>query len=450
MPIEGTNIICHIKELESMVEILCPHCEGEIELDDDASGEFECPLCDGEFEWNMDGDDSYQDSNYPNDAIITTDFREMSAVPKVAGIAFCVWMVLVIGMGLMAMIGGLMLNSAESSLGTGTSFGAIFVLISIVILGIGGTGMVFGIRVAKDEDFMSLIVITIISGVLLLFNIFGFEDAADIPMIIIAAGFVIGNMCCIFVPILKAQFTGVLVTRDGNAPRKSMANEFDKTKPIHPFEWVGHALSVVSLIVIIICLTSSSLYTVTVTEEIFGDEGSEIDIVMGMKEPNLGLFSPFLYYDGTYGEMVDEIEYDYEFYCVQNSDSDCTEFEEVLDYWKGWRTSTLILKIIVIVSLVVAIVGIISRIAALLANFGAINFPDKGYILNDNVRKFSPFISSILMFIGIILFMIMQPGTGPDGFWGDDVDGSFGFIIWFVLIYSIIVPIVSKFEVDFS
>ena len=36
-----------------MVEILCPHCEGEIELDDDASGEFECPLCDGEFEWNI-------------------------------------------------------------------------------------------------------------------------------------------------------------------------------------------------------------------------------------------------------------------------------------------------------------------------------------------------------------------------------------------------------------
>ena len=36
-----------------MVEILCPHCEGEIELDDDASGEFECPLCEGEFEWNI-------------------------------------------------------------------------------------------------------------------------------------------------------------------------------------------------------------------------------------------------------------------------------------------------------------------------------------------------------------------------------------------------------------
>lgn len=449
MPIDGTNIICHIKEFESMVEILCPHCEGEIELDDDASGEFECPLCGGEFEWNMDGDDSSEANTYPNDAIITTDFREMSAVPKVAGIAFCVWMVLVIGMGLMAMIGGLMLNSAESSLGTGTSYGAIFVLISIVILGIGGTGMVFGIRVAKDEDFMSLIVITIISGVLLLFNIFGFEDAADIPMIIIAAGFVIGNMCCIFVPILKAQFTGVLVTRDGSVPRKSMANEFDKTKPIHPFEWVGHALSIASLIVIIICLTSSSLYTVTTTEEDFDGSDFSIEIVMGMGEPNFGVFSMFLD-TGSYGEIVSQMESDYELDCVQDSRSYCSDLEEELDYWKGWRTSTLILKIIVIVSLVVAIVGIISRIAALLANFGAINFPDKGYMLNDNIRKFSPFVSSILMFIGIILFMIMQPGTGPDGFWGDDVDGSFGFIIWFVLIYSIIVPIVSKFEVDFS
>ena len=36
-----------------MVEILCPHCEEEIELDDDAYGDFECPHCDGEFEWNV-------------------------------------------------------------------------------------------------------------------------------------------------------------------------------------------------------------------------------------------------------------------------------------------------------------------------------------------------------------------------------------------------------------
>ena len=36
-----------------MVDILCPHCEEEISLDDDASGEFACPYCDGEFEWNV-------------------------------------------------------------------------------------------------------------------------------------------------------------------------------------------------------------------------------------------------------------------------------------------------------------------------------------------------------------------------------------------------------------
>ena len=46
-----------------MVEILCPHCEGEIELEDDASGEFLCPLCDGEFEWNITPAKDWQESS---------------------------------------------------------------------------------------------------------------------------------------------------------------------------------------------------------------------------------------------------------------------------------------------------------------------------------------------------------------------------------------------------
>ena len=41
-----------------MVATLCPHCEGAIELDDNASGEFECPHCGREFEWNIDDNDS--------------------------------------------------------------------------------------------------------------------------------------------------------------------------------------------------------------------------------------------------------------------------------------------------------------------------------------------------------------------------------------------------------
>ena len=34
-----------------MVEILCPPCEEEIGLDDDAVGEFGCPYCSENFTW---------------------------------------------------------------------------------------------------------------------------------------------------------------------------------------------------------------------------------------------------------------------------------------------------------------------------------------------------------------------------------------------------------------
>ena len=35
----------------SMVEIECPHCDEDIELDDDEFGLFECPYCEETFEW---------------------------------------------------------------------------------------------------------------------------------------------------------------------------------------------------------------------------------------------------------------------------------------------------------------------------------------------------------------------------------------------------------------
>ena len=49
MPGQIFFVVC--QKHPRMVEILCPHCEEEIELDDDAYGEFACPCCDGEFEW---------------------------------------------------------------------------------------------------------------------------------------------------------------------------------------------------------------------------------------------------------------------------------------------------------------------------------------------------------------------------------------------------------------
>ena len=372
MPIEGTNIICHIKELESMVEILCPHCEGEIELDDDASGEFECPLCGGEFEWNMDGDDSPESKTYPDGVIITTDFKQMPAVPKVTGILFSIYMGIIIIFGLIGIIGGIFLGSLESDTGTGTGFGALILIYSLFILSLGVAGLVFGIRAAKG-DFTSHIVITVLSGIATLNGIFTFSGAADIVSLLISISFTAWNICCIFVPILKAQFTGVLVIQP------KMSNDFDKTKSIHPVEWISHAVSLVVLIVIIICLSSSSWYTITID--------GEIDISMDLAGPDMAFIG---FGDETYSDISDSWQLLYNEFCLNGSNKECDELKSDIDYWNSWNTSTLILKIMLIVSLIVCIIGILSRLTAILANNGMINLPDKGYMTNDIVRKFSP------------------------------------------------------------
>ena len=428
----------------SVVEILCPHCEGEIELDDDASGEFACPLCDGEFEWNVEEDDSFDDALvHTNNRIVTTDFNEMPAVPKVAGIAFSIYMGLIIIGGLYGIVAGLFLSSIESSLGTGTGFGVFFIIISMITIALGTVGMGFGIKTAKGE-FIPLIVITCISGLMVLFNIFAYEGAADIFSVFLPVAFTIGNLCCIFVPILKAQFTGVLVTHsDPNKPKK-MVNEFDKTKSIHPLEWAGHGVSLVMLIIVIICLTSSSWYTISA-------DGDDI-LTMGLSEVKLDFGFGFGSESATYSEIVEDEEDYYNSRCVDGSSAECDGIKQTVDYWKSWKTSTLILKVMLIITLVVAIVGVISRLAAILANTGLMELPDKMYMLNDLIRRFSPVVVCILLLIGVIIFMIIQPGLGPDEFWSDadDVDGSFGAMVWIALIFSVLVPILTKFEIDYS
>ena len=46
-----------------MVEIQCPHCDEDIELEDGASGLFDCPHCDEEFPWNSDNDFSIESNS---------------------------------------------------------------------------------------------------------------------------------------------------------------------------------------------------------------------------------------------------------------------------------------------------------------------------------------------------------------------------------------------------
>ena len=41
----------------NMVEIECPHCDEDIELDDDDFGLFKCPHCEDEFSWDNDDED---------------------------------------------------------------------------------------------------------------------------------------------------------------------------------------------------------------------------------------------------------------------------------------------------------------------------------------------------------------------------------------------------------
>ena len=108
-----------------------------------------------------------------------------------------------------------------------------------------------------------------------------------------------------------------------------------------------------------------------------------------------------------------------------------------------------------IVSLIVCIIGILSRLVAILANNGMINLPDKGYMTNDMVRKFSPLVTCGLMFIAIVLFMIMQPGNTGDYWqtWLDpdlEVETSFGFVVWIGLIIALLTPVLSKFEIDIT
>ena len=79
-----------------MVEILCPHCEGEIELDDDASGEFACPLCDGEFEWNIPEENTETMTNTSNNPVVLTSniIHGLGALLLIIGL-FSNWVVLI-------------------------------------------------------------------------------------------------------------------------------------------------------------------------------------------------------------------------------------------------------------------------------------------------------------------------------------------------------------------
>ena len=168
----------------SMVEILCPHCEGEIELDDDAKGEFACPLCDGEFEWGMDdGDDdfNFMVGEPSNSRDILREYSDNPAIRITAGSIFASVMgIYAVFVALPIIFGGLFVNSVEGALDTGTGFGAIFILIGIAFLIFFVTGITFGVLMAKGK-LSALIVCTVFSIIGLVGTIIGWlsDDSGD-------------------------------------------------------------------------------------------------------------------------------------------------------------------------------------------------------------------------------------------------------------------------------
>ncbi|MAH90750.1 MAG: hypothetical protein CMA11_03175 [Euryarchaeota archaeon] len=70
-----------------MVEIVCPHCEGEIELPDGEYGEFSCPLCEEDFIWE-------DESGHGDVSFIESENIELSY--KLAAIAVIIVIFLIV------------------------------------------------------------------------------------------------------------------------------------------------------------------------------------------------------------------------------------------------------------------------------------------------------------------------------------------------------------------
>jgi len=184
-----------------MVEILCPHCEEEIELEDGASGDFECPHCDGEFEWNVKPKPKPKPKQIRISSQDSDEFEDMPMVPVIAGVAFSLWMGWIIVGAIYTMYIGMTLSSMESELGTGTGFGAFIIISSLVAMAFGGTGIFFGVNTARGS-LTSLIVITAMSGAVFILGLFGL----DVQLLIISGVFVAGYLAVYNIPKLRFQF----------------------------------------------------------------------------------------------------------------------------------------------------------------------------------------------------------------------------------------------------
>lgn len=75
-----------------MVEIQCPHCEGNVELEDNSFGVFDCPHCDGPFEYES---SSSEGSDTTGPGLPTVSQNQLSLAVSISGVALGVLAIMV-------------------------------------------------------------------------------------------------------------------------------------------------------------------------------------------------------------------------------------------------------------------------------------------------------------------------------------------------------------------
>jgi len=175
-----------------MVVIECPHCDEDIELDDDAFGLFDCPYCENEFEWGTDAEEDFfegiDDVSTVKDKIskkpdsILIEYSDNPALRITAGVLFSIVMGLYAISSLMLIFTGFLVSDVEGAVSGATDgavdsgVGAIIILLGFVMLAIYSTGIFFGVQMSKGK-FSALIVCLVVSAVSLILEIVSWANS---------------------------------------------------------------------------------------------------------------------------------------------------------------------------------------------------------------------------------------------------------------------------------
>jgi hypothetical protein len=141
-----------------MVEILCPHCEEEIEIEDDASGEFACPHCDGEFEWNVDAPAEEADTDMYGPPVGGGAALRWTMGLIIAIVGFSIILISLFGLFI-----GSELSEFDSELEADTGIGAGVIFFSFLIGAFGLACAVAGIGAIR-RNFAAFVACTVLSA----------------------------------------------------------------------------------------------------------------------------------------------------------------------------------------------------------------------------------------------------------------------------------------------